>query len=62
MKFRKNKKYTCVFCSNKNETSKHKVFLCNDCQKIRNHIREHGIRIILEYIQPKVSVPNAPPY
>lgn len=60
MMFKKTQpKHTCVFCSNKNEKSKHKVFLCRDCEKIRNHIREYGIKNILEFIQPKVS---APPY
>jgi hypothetical protein len=53
------KKYSCCFCSNKNETSNKKVFFCNDCRKVHTFIREYGIKTILEFIKPKAS---APPY
>jgi len=45
------KKHSCVFCSNKNETSKSKVFFCRDCLKIRNYIRDNGIRTLLDKIE-----------
>lgn len=56
------KKYSCVFCSNKNETSKSKVFFCRDCLKIRNFIREKGISTLLDKIEYLKVIASAPPY
>ena len=56
------KKYSCVFCSNKNETSKGKVFFCRDCLRIRHFIRENGIRTLLDKIEYLKVIASAPPY
>ena len=49
--FKNKKKYSCCFCSNTNETSKGKVFFCRDCLKIRNYIRDNGIRPLLDKLE-----------
>jgi len=56
------KKHSCVFCSNKNETSKSKVFFCRDCLKIRNYIRDNGIRTLLDKLENNKVLASAPPY
>ena len=61
------KKYTCVFCSNTNEKSNKKVFFCRDCIKIRNYIRDNGIKTLLNKIEcnnnnNKLLEPSCPPY
>ena len=52
------KKYRCCFCSNINETSSKKVFFCRECNKLRNYIRDNGIKTLLSKIDcEKVSAP-----
>ena len=53
---------SCVFCSNKNESSKSKVFFCRDCLKIRNYIRDNGIRPLLDKLENNKILASAPPY
>ena len=57
--FGKNKKYSCVFCSNKNEKSNKKIFFCRECNKIREYIRDNGIKPLLNMIQDNKA--SAPP-
>ena len=58
----KKEKYTCCFCSNKKEKSKSKIHFCRDCERIRNYIREYGLKNLLEFIENKNNNPSCPPY
>ena len=58
MFLKKKKKYSCIFCSDMNETSKKIIFYCRECKKIREHIRLYGLTSILQHIEK----PSAPPY
>ena len=60
MKFIKKNKYSCVLCSNTNEKAKYKIFFCLECKKIRNYIRDQGIKNILQKIEYNKA--SAPPY
>jgi len=60
MSILKKKKYTCIFCSNMNETSNKKIMFCKDCRKIRDFLRESGMRILLDKIDNNKA--SAPPY
>ena len=57
----KNKKYNCVFCSDTTQKSKHKINFCRDCLKIREYIRQHGIKTLLDKINNEPIKPTAPP-
>jgi hypothetical protein len=61
MKIFKEKKYTCVFCSDITTKHKDKVVFCRDCLKIREYIRMNGIKILINNIEEK-QLPTAPPY
>ena len=58
--FKNKKKYSCVFCSNTNETSNKKIMFCKDCRRVRDFLREYGVRLLLDKIDN--SKPSAPPY
>ncbi len=61
--FGKKKKYSCVFCSNTSEKSNKKIMFCKDCRKVRDFLREYGLRVLLDKIDNnKASAPNLPPY
>ena len=62
--FSKSKKYSCVFCSNKSEKSNKIIFFCRECNKIRDYIRDKGIKTLLNKIEEDNSTipPTAPPY
>jgi hypothetical protein len=62
MKALKSKKYTCCFCSNISETSNKKIMFCKDCRKIRDFVREYGIRSLLDKLEVGVMKASAPPY
>jgi len=53
-------KYSCVFCSNKNEKSNKKIFFCRECNKIRDYIRDNGIKTLINVIEDN-NKPSAPP-
>ena len=52
------KKYTCCLCSDDKEKGKNIVFFCRDCKRIREYIRQNGLKAILNAI----VLPSAPEY
>lgn len=64
MKMFKKKKYSCVFCSDTNETSSKKVFLCKECRRIKSFLRQYGMKTLLSKIEHNIDYikPSAPPY
>ncbi len=63
MRFKK-KKYSCIFCSDTNETSSPKVFLCRECRRIKDYLRQYGMKSLLskiEYNTDNIKA-SAPPY
>lgn len=54
------KKYSCVFCSDTNEKSSKVVFFCRECSRIRNYIRDNGIKTLLTKIEGNNKA-SAPP-
>ena len=60
MKILKKKKYSCCFCSNMTETSNKKIMFCKDCRKVRDFLREYGIKSLLEKVEQSVYKASAP--
>ena len=56
----KKKKYSCVLCSDTNETSSRKVFLCRECKRIKDFLRQYGMKTLLDKIEYNKA--SAPPY
>ena len=60
--FKKNKKYTCCFCSDLTKITTSKVSFCRDCIKIRSYIREYGIKTLIDKITPNEKLTYPPDY
>lgn len=48
---KKKSKYNCLFCSNHREKSKKKIFFCSTCIKIKDYLRENGVKNTLEKLE-----------
>lgn len=48
---KKKSKYNCLFCSNHREKSKNKIFFCSTCIKIKDYLRENGVKNTLEKLE-----------
>ena len=58
---RKNKKYTCCFCSDLTKISTSKLTFCRDCNKLRSYIRDYGLQTLLSKISQNEVKPTYPP-
>ena len=59
--FNKKKKYTCAFCNDLTKISTSKLTFCRDCDKVRQYIRDYGLRTLLDKISQNIEKPSAPP-
>lgn len=53
----KNKDKNCIMCSDKRYQ---KLKLCKNCQKIKDFIREYGLKCIENFITDYLTKPSAP--
>jgi hypothetical protein len=56
--FKKNRNKDCVLCNSKRINNEK---LCNECLKLKSHIRNYGIMHVLQSLRIYGLSPSAPP-